>query len=466
MPWAEAVRPVRMARVAVVAPAEDLRAALMRVADAGVVELDRTDGGGDPQGGAAARRLQRLRVSPPEPRLAAVPDLDRWERDGRADLLAGEAQLQEYAGAAVRDGEVAAVAGWCPAEQLPMLAGRLAPVGAAVVALPAPRGVDPPTLLRTEGTVRQSFSPLVRTYGTVPYVDVDPTLFAAFAYVVMFGMMFADAGHGALLMVAALLLRLGRLRRLARLRPLWLFVAGAGVASAVFGVLFGEFFGPTGVVPVVWLEPLDDPVQLLAAGVGLGAVLLALAYALGVVNRWREGGARLALYAPSGMAGGSLFLGLAGLSAGVYAGQSAVAWAGGAIAGGGLVLAAIGLYAAGGGGAAGVTEAAVQLFDLVLRLGANLVSFTRLAAFGLTHAALGGLVWAATTALWDRGGTAMLGALAVFVVGNAVTFGLEALVAGIQALRLEYYELFSRIFDAEGRAFRSWHIPIEEEVRS
>jgi V/A-type H+-transporting ATPase subunit I len=44
----------------------------------------------------------------------------------------------------------------------------------------------------------------------------------------------------------------------------------------------------------------------------------------------------------------------------------------------------------------------------------------------------------------------------VFAVGNLLTFGLEALVAGIQALRLEYYELFSRVFLSEGRPFRPW----------
>jgi V/A-type H+/Na+-transporting ATPase subunit I len=49
----------------------------------------------------------------------------------------------------------------------------------------------------------------------------------------------------------------------------------------------------------------------------------------------------------------------------------------------------------------------------------------------------------------------------VFVAGTAVAFGLEGLVAAIQALRLEYYELFSRIFDGEGRPFRPWHIPLD-----
>ena len=104
-------------------------------------------------------------------------------------------------------------------------------------------------------------------------------------------------------------------------------------------------------------------------------------------------------------------------------------------------------------------EAPVE--DLVLRLASNLVSFARLAAFGLTHAALGAVVWQATTALWAVGGPGSAGAVVVFLVGNAVTFALEGLVAAIQALRLEYYELFSRIFDTEGRPFRPWHVPLD-----
>ena len=48
----------------------------------------------------------------------------------------------------------------------------------------------------------------------------------------------------------------------------------------------------------------------------------------------------------------------------------------------------------------------------------------------------------------------------VFVLGNALAFALEALVAGIQAMRLEYYELFSRLFVTQGRPFRPWHLPV------
>jgi V/A-type H+/Na+-transporting ATPase subunit I len=95
-----------------------------------------------------------------------------------------------------------------------------------------------------------------------------------------------------------------------------------------------------------------------------------------------------------------------------------------------------------------------------VRLGSNLVSFARLAAFGLTHAALGYVIWQATTASADRGPLGVIGAVLIFLVGTAVAFALEALVAAVQALRLEYYELFSRIFDIEGQPFLPWHVPL------
>ena len=54
---------------------------------------------------------------------------------------------------------------------------------------------------------------------------------------------------------------------------------------------------------------------------------------------------------------------------------------------------------------------------------------------------------------------ASIAAALVFVVGNLLAFALEALVTGVQALRLEYYELYSRIFSGEGHAFRPGACP-------
>ncbi|MGO9651318.1 V-type ATPase 116kDa subunit family protein [Mycobacterium sp.] len=465
--YARRFTPARMQRIAVVAPTDTLRDALVAVAGSGSVELDEPADSGAP--GQAARALQRMGAHPESAHggaavmlSSAEPDVADLERAGRADLLAGETQLQQYAAAAVRRRDVAAVPGWCPADQLPTLGARLDAAGAAAVPLPTPRGVDPPTLLNTRPGLSGSFSALVRTYGTVPYHDIDPTVWAGLAYVVMFGMMFGDVGHGLLLIAAAVMIKLGWIRRFPSLRSMWSFVGAAGIAASVFGFLYGECFGPTGLVPVVWLAPLDNPLRLLLVALAVGAVLLGAAYTVGAVNRWREGGFRLAVYAPSGIAGATVFAGAGAVLLGYMIGPRVLVAVGLVVCAAGLLLALIGLYAESGGGAAGLLQAAIGGLDLVVRLGSNLVSFARLAAFGMTHAALGWVVWRGTTALWAHSWIGAVGAVVLFVVGNAVAFALEALVAGVQALRLEFYELFSRVFIGEGRPFRPWTVPVIE----
>jgi V/A-type H+-transporting ATPase subunit I len=463
MPWRDALHPVTMQRVALLAPRDALRQVLVFVADDGTVAMDDAPTGPDGTS-SPPPAVARLRALPTggaiTPALSlSVPDLDRCEQAGRVDLIAGEAEVQQRAEQALTNGDVAALVGWMPADARPKLARRIAASGGAVVPLPRPAGAEPPTLLPPAAGSRD-FAPLINTYGTVPYADINPSMLAGLAYVVMFGIMFADVGHGGLLLLAALATRLGWSKRLARLRPVWLFLALGGIASMAFGVLYGEFFGPTKVVPTVWIAPLDQPLQLLGAAVALGALLLAGAYALGTVNRFHEGGWRMAVYAPSGLAGSALFFGIGAATGGWYLGQPWLVLLGGAVAVGGLSAAYLGLLAAAGGGGSGAAQAAIELFDMVVRLGSNLVSFARLGAFGLTHAALGLVIWAATVALWERGLVGAMGALVLFVLGNALVFGLEGLVAGVQALRLEYYELFSRVFEGQGRPFRPWHIPL------
>jgi len=408
--------PIRMERIAVVAPAEDLRRVLSAVAEAGVVEPD------------------------------ILPD-----------VAAGDSQVDRVAASAVTHGSAAAVAGWSPAAAIDALAEHLRPSGGAVVRLPFPRGAEPPTLLAGSGS-SGAFQPLVDVYATVPYADVNPALFAGLAYAVMFGMMFGDVGHGALLTAGGFVLGRARTGPLAQYRRSAPFVVAAGIASALFGLAYGEAFGPTGLVPTLWLSPLAQPVTLLGAGIAVGAFLLAISYGIGTANRWRESGPAMALVALSGFAGTALYagLGLAGL--GWFLHAVPLGLAGGALAAAGLTLGFAGLYAEAGGRAAGAIEAGVELFDAVVRIGANTVSFGRLAAFGLTHAALGSIVWSGTVFVGEHGGVWWLLAAVLFLFGNAIAFALEALVAGIQALRLDYYELFSRIFIASGRTFQPWHL--------
>ena len=460
MPLPETVLPVRMRRIAVVAPRDRLREALVALADDGGVELS---GELPAPVGPPVDALRRLEREPGTrrgaPRISrAAPDLGAVERAGDWSTLAGEAELSRRADAALHHGPVAAVVGWTSVAGVEALRTRLASLGAALVELESPRWVDPPTLLRPL-RVGGAFRPLVDTYGAARYPDVDPTPFAAVTFVLMFGIMFGDVGHGLMLVLLALLLRRSRRPALARYRPLWLLPAAAGVAAAVFGLLYGEAFGPTGLVPTLWMAPLDDPVRLLVVAIGIGAILLAMSYAIGTLNRLREDGALVAVLAPSGVAGFLLFLGGGVALLGWYRNLAAVMDAGLALGLLAVALLAFGFMRVAGRGGVALAETIVEVFDAVLRTAGNTVSFARLAAFGLVHAAISqAVVDGADTVRGSLIGWAA--AVLLFAVGTAIAFSLEALVAGVQGLRLEYYELFSRVFAGEGRPFRPWRFPV------
>ena len=468
MELSERAVPVRMRRIAVAAPAHRARDVLVAMAETGTVDLSGPLGSGEGPALEALRRLesaQRGGASTAPVLARDTPDLAELERRGARELLAGEVELDRRKASAVAHGDFLVFVGWAPRPALPQLERRLTALGAALVELRAPPGRRPPTLL-APGPAADPFRPLLTTYGAVPYEDVDPTPFVAVTYCLMFGMMFGDVGDGLLIVLAALVLRRARDARLGALRRVWPMIAAAGGAAVVFGALYGELFGPTKVLPTLWLDPLDSPTRLLAAAIVAGVGLLAAGYAIGIVNRYREGGALLALTADSGVPGLLLLGGGCLVALGVI---THVAWlepAGLAIVAVAMVLLLLGLRADAGSGATAIFEVLTGLLDELLRLISNVFSFARLAAFGLMHAAIGMVV---LHAAGSRTGTPPgdVAAVLIFAVGWTAAFALEGLVVAVQALRLEYYELFSRLFVREGRPFKPFRLPLisTEEAR-
>ena len=78
----------------------------------------------------------------------------------------------------------------------------------------------------------------------------------------------------------------------------------------------------------------------------------------------------------------------------------------------------------------------------------NTLSFLRVAAFSLNHAAL------AIAVMTLAGMLDTAGHWIAVVVGNLIILGLEGGIVLIQVLRLEYYEGFARFFGGDGRAYR------------
>ena len=71
----------------------------------------------------------------------------------------------------------------------------------------------------------------------------------------------------------------------------------------------------------------------------------------------------------------------------------------------------------------------------------NTLSYVRIGAFAVSHAAIMEVVLMLSGAT-DGGSINWFG----IVLGNLIVCGLEGLIVGIQVLRLEYYEMFSRFY--------------------
>ena len=244
MTWPDALAPTRMERIAVVSPLSRVRSVLVAVAAEGAVEPERLDNTLPGPAGSALQRIQRgTRDRPLSPVLGSEPvDVASLVGCGDLDRLAGEAELEQVRSSMVDEGAVTALAGWSPAGTVDDLAARLAPLGASVVRLRRPPGVQPPTALKGGGR-DGGVQPLVNTYGTVPYADVNPSVLAGLAYVVMFGMMFGDVGQGLLLLglgIAVWRARPGKVVWLSRFHWAAPFVIGAALASIAFGFAYAS----------------------------------------------------------------------------------------------------------------------------------------------------------------------------------------------------------------------------------
>lgn len=286
----------------------------------------------------------------------------------------------------------------------------------------------------------EPFLPLVRSYGVPRYGEFDPALLFAVSYVLLFGAMFGDVGHGAVIMLLASLLR-GRLN--------WLRVVGmsAGAASVAFGFLYGSVFGYEDLIHPLWQSPLHDPVQMLKLAVWTGVGFISVTLLINTFNLLNAGRPFDALPGGGGLAGLLLYL------ASVHGLYRLFMGEGFGTANALIALSALGLIAAHTWleSRAPLGErllvSIIEIMETGINLFANTLSFLRVAAFSLNHVALVLAVFTLAAAL------PTLGHWLTVVLGNVVIIVLEGGIVAIQALRLMYYEGFSRFFSGSGVEF-------------
>lgn len=368
------------------------------------------------------------------------------------------------------------IIGWVPASDLPAVKQRLKEItrGSCVVEAVAPDHLPEdqvPVLLRHPRILRP-FEMLVSGYGLPGYRELEPTLFVAITYMLMFGMMFGDVGHGAVLALAGLAAAAaGRTRKV---RDVGVLLLLAGLSSMAFGAVYGSYFGIASLrVHALWHDPLEgNPMDLMLAAMGLGVVIISIGIVLNVINRFRKRDWIGGLLDSFGVVGalfywGALGLilkyaalrerGLAGLAVTLVVAVPIAAWA----LREPLKLALArraGRPARAGGFFEAAMESVVEAFEAALSYMANTISFVRLAAYAMSHAAvlMATFLLAAEVSKFSKGGGAL--SVLIIIAGNLVAILLEGVIAAVQALRLEYYEFFGKFFSGSGQAFTPFHL--------
>jgi V/A-type H+-transporting ATPase subunit I len=95
----------------------------------------------------------------------------------------------------------------------------------------------------------------------------------------------------------------------------------------------------------------------------------------------------------------------------------------------------------------------VEILEIFAGYLANTLSFMRVAGLGIAHVSLVVAFFEIAGMLRGPGGNFTPGSYLVLVAGNALIIALEGLSAGIQSLRLNYYEFFSKYFSGSGKAY-------------
>lgn len=351
--------------------------------------------------------------------------------------------------------------GWVPEDKEKQLTKKLSKIESVEFSVDEPGAVKkltPPTDLKNKRIFRP-FEMYVRMYGVPNYNEPDPTPFVAITYTLLFGIMFADLGQGLVLSLVGLFMWY-KMKM-----PLGKILVPCGIASAFFGLVFGSVFGFEELLNPMFhalgfehkpIEVIDSAVELLIAAIAIGVVLVILAMCVNIYSSLQRKDLGSALFGPNGVAGlifyACMMLLVLSLVVTMPVPRSVFGW---------TMLAMIVLIflrePLGGilkqeenwkpeSWSEYSLDNGAELFEVVLSYFSNTLSFLRVGAFVLIHAGMMLMFFKLAEYMPNA---ALYTLLIVF--GNIFVIVLEGLLVGIQVLRLEFYEMFSRFYFGDGR---------------
>ena len=389
--------------------------------------------------------------------------------------------------------------GYIPESEQKRFTGLMESVGDVTLTFRDSLPDEPAPVRLKNNWLFRPFEMFVKMYGLPSSNGIDPTPIVAITYMLLYGMMFGDVGQGLCIMILGIILTKCTKAGLAPI------IARIGFSSTVFGFLYGSVFGNEELLKdfaifhikpiwsLLYSEPPEDVFQasnlFLIMALIVGICLILLTMIINIVVSLRMKDYESGIFGASGICGFVFYASLvAGLGCSFALGIDIMNTAyiiflvvlplvliffkepllhamathgiktekvtknGGNIDTGlkarleamseskGSEKTTVGMF---------IIEGIIDLFETCLTYITNTMSYLRIGGFVLSHAGLM-MVFSIIAGMFDG-----VGSIIVLIIGNIFVTGFEGFIVGIQVLRLEFYELFSRYFKSGGIPFKS-----------
>ncbi|MDE6728794.1 MAG: hypothetical protein K2J80_12785 [Oscillospiraceae bacterium] len=384
--------------------------------------------------------------------------------------------------------------GFCPTRECGKLRDELKKVSPYLQCLEIPidkKGASEtvPVKLKNNWIVRP-FEMFVKMYGLPTYSAFDPTPYVAVTYMILFGLMFGDVGQGLLVMLLGMLLTKLTKNGLAPI------MTRLGIFSMLGGCIYGSVFGIETIIPPIYhradiwsgvcrmfggLGIPEHPESIFQAAMvvllfalAIGIILIIISMTFNMVLKFKAGHKGEAIFSVNGVCGivlyASLVIGMVcqllygiALLTPVYV-ICLIAVPALLIFFREPILNAMAHKKSEEPFKVGnfIISNFIELFEAAISFLSNTMSYLRVGGFVLSHA---GFMLVVSQLAGTAGGAPVTAkTVIVYIIGNLVVMGIEGLLVGIQVLRLEFYEIFSRFYDGGGKGFAPVEIKLDSEI--
>jgi len=420
-------------------------------------------------------QLQKIRKAKKKELIAAEQGLSIAAKKSDAPLMFAETA------------NVSIVTGWVPKKNKSSLEKSLkkATGGRIEIEELTPSQEEPVPIKLDNPRFAKPTEFFLRLFTMPSYREIDPTLFIVFTFPLFYGIMLGDIGYGLVTLGLFAFLKI----KMPTSRDLLNIMMLAAIASIIFGLWFGEFFGfeigefmgesqqeattlneelqaqegllaepgaeahaaaeehaseePHSFGDWITTWPLhrnpENTLNLIILTMIIGVLHVNFGVLLGFINVFRQHGIKHAILEKFSWVVLEIGLPLAILALAGIVPQYFV-WVGLGL----VLVAAVMLYKGEG------IQGLVELPSIFVHIG----SYLRLMAIGLASVSLAVVINDQTQALFGLGIVGIIGGIIIFVIGHVINIALGVIGPFLHSIRLHYVEHFTKFYKGGGTEFQ------------